>query len=173
MIHWSWLHNYNTVWSWHSQSLTASISEWLYKGILSWRHSSWLIHLHTVDCFMSSWCQCKYFFVSEPKIIVELFFILCSERLSFIQWFASLKTRTCQHVNCPWSRIEVRPTVLTLSCDLQFQSPVSRGSYPHTYKRSVDSKDRVKQTDGQMDRHTDGGNCITSRANTVGKYFTR
>jgi len=35
------------------------------KGILLWRLSSWLFQVHTVDRCVSSWCQCKFIFVSD------------------------------------------------------------------------------------------------------------
>jgi len=69
------------------------------KGILLQWHSSWLLHMHTVDYYVGSWYQCKYLFVSKPnddKIIAELCLIMCSEQLTFIQWFASVKSWTCQ-----------------------------------------------------------------------------
>ena len=36
-------------------------------------------------------------------------------------------------------------------------------------QRSVGSEDRV-ETNGRTDRRTDGGDCITSHADAVGKY---
>jgi len=60
---------------------------------------------------------------------------------------------------------------LTLTSYFQFQSLVSHGSEPHIHKRTrpkwVNSKD--SGTDRKTDME-DGGDCITSRANMVGKY---
>jgi len=62
--------------------------------------------------------------------------------------------------------------VLTLTCDLQFQSSANHGSHPHTCRRSRPKVSWFERQSGnrRTDGRTDGGDCITSRANAVGKY---
>ena len=64
---------------------------------------------------------------------------------------------------------------LNLSYDVDLQSPASYGHDPLTQKFKVNGesvpKVEWKQTDGRIDGHTDGGVCITSLANAVGKYY--
>ena len=63
--------------------------------------------------------------------------------------------------------------IQTLTCDLQFQSPVSHDSDPHACKRSRPKVSQFKnrvETDGR-DEQTDGGDCITSYANAVGNQL--
>jgi len=82
-------------------------------------------------------------------------------RNTSISWWFKLE-------NCPWSRIEVRPTaswpwpwLVTFSFNPLWATVVTHTHAKYQVQRSVGSKDRVE---------TDGGDCITSCANAVSNY---
>ena len=52
---------------------------------------------------------------------------------------------------------------------LQFQSPASRGSDPHTCMQKIKFKGESKESGN---RQADRGDCTTSRANAVGKDYS-
>jgi len=63
--------------------------------------------------------------------------------------------------------------VLTLTCDLQFQSTASHGSDQHTCKKINAKGQSVRmrvEMDGETNKQTDGGNCMTSHANAESNY---